>query len=436
VLTYHHYLTSGAWDSSDTQNNVTVLATSPNSPVNGLVDAWKPMVQNVEITTPAVSGMMYNKEAMSSASIVVSSQVTDLTKIVSLDYAIHVLCKGITVTDLIKTYNIILSATCGSYTLYNTNPTYASLNSMVWATTQSSNLYLPKYQFTQRTNTSDNIYDASGAFFIPPPPATGEMELTINVLSLNGNTATDGHFNGGITVYQRFANSTVEDDLTYQTTVATTTDASYEIVEEFATADVEGSFCPQQILIYNGSAWVASAEWAVGTAAVSGYPILQLLTQEALYFQRRPRMTVEGEFKLTQHFSRYVIYWRSIYWMFLNGTYHAESAQWEGLWMQVTRQDSSTVTGSVNPYKDKLQLALKQINLQQQQIQNLAALVQSNVKDLEVIKKQNKDHASQLSYGVDGFITNNIEGLDGAGTGTKLTVKVKAKVGGWDIIAE
>lgn len=192
---------------------------------------------------------------------------------------------------------------------------------------------------------------------IPPSPGTlsaaaGQtIEVNTWVYDHLNNTAIDWHsYKHTISDY-----SDVEPtkELSFEAFNDTYNAASVFIEEELKYCDSSKDQVVGAKEIYNGTDWVRSAEWADNDTDTEGVPLAQLLAQQCIYWQRYPRLLVQGSFMLGNHHSLKSLVWRTgRRFILLNGKYEAATATWTGLWMIMLKETTGISGGVRNPYRD------------------------------------------------------------------------------------
>jgi hypothetical protein len=128
--------------------------------------------------------------------------------------------------------------------------------------------------------------------------------------------------------------------------------ASQKLELENLIGDSHLAFVMSAIEIWTGSVWQRSQAWNIGTAAVSGYSLGQLLAMRALLLQKTPRMVYQGTMihtgLLTPAIAPY--FWSRIFlfnagtWDFDDGT--VQSAEWYEI--ALSSDDTVPTTGTPN----------------------------------------------------------------------------------------
>jgi len=150
-----------------------------------------------------------------------------------------------------------------------------------------------------------------------------------------------------------WADSTTE-DLGFVATNTIYNAASMFYDEQLKYADSPRDFIVGKKQIYNGSDWKHSVGWGEDELAAEWIPFAQLLCQTAVFFQRFPRLIIQGSFILPNYQSVNIIIWRSRKFMMMNGSFDANRGIWTGSWVELIRQSDDVVSAPVNPYRNIL----------------------------------------------------------------------------------
>jgi hypothetical protein len=183
--------------------------------------------------------------------------------------------------------------------------------------------------------------------------------------------------------------------------------------------EVKSAYCDNQqqftlggLYSFDGTDWVQSSEWASGTSATSGESILELLAQKCIYWQRYPRLLIQGTLLLPEYNSVNTLIWRGTRFMMMNGTFDARTRSWNGVWVEMLEQTSDVVVASRNPYRNPLLQASDngdfnwgQISRLGNQLQNLQGQV------FELISKVN-DLKLKSDAGLEQQLIQNIQGVE------------------------
>ena len=459
TIDYHNYSKSGTWLSKSSAVNDGYAITDEN-PNATIIDSWKPLLKNVDVNIPAVS--LYKAIFPTAYQYIYDVQETFPTGFLSaggangggeicIDYDfLYTIGDFNTWTN--NTIFINFTVETADYALYSVvvnGVTRYELRPKDYIQVLQANgqkgykIWRGGTQTVQISGSNSNSQiRLQNAIVIYPFIGADATEITVRFDIRHKGLPSyeyDGTYTGSFTIYQQadyFGNWTNKKNIDYQTTVATLVDASEEILEDVQRGDVDFGFVPQGLQIYNGTSWQVSAEWNVGTSAVSGYPVTQLLTQEALYLQRRPRQIIDGSFTVQDYYSYKYLDWRSGKWIFLTGEYNANTCVWQGQWMELIRQTTSTNTQSTNPYRGRMMNIDRDVTELRERFNALNGTVTGIGQTLQDMQDQLLQMQNLWAKGVQGVLTNDIDGLDSASTGTKRTIKVIADGKEWKLIAE
>jgi hypothetical protein len=190
-------------------------------------------------------------------------------------------------------------------------------------------------------------------FTFPLVPSVGDtLIITTAVSDLIVGTGVDWVSN-----YHSIAaleNGKSEKEFSYVATNTNYNSASVFAEKTVAYCDWDIPFALNNKQIFDGTNWINSTEWASGNVAVTGIPLAQLLCEKAVYFQRYPRLLIQGNFILPTYNSNLILVWRSRRFVFLNGSLDANSCTWNGTLMELIEQTTDITSGVRNPYRDKL----------------------------------------------------------------------------------
>lgn len=197
---------------------------------------------------------------------------------------------------------------------------------------------------------------------IPPCPgaAPGQsLDIEVQVLDLTLGPASNPYgyefvwysYNFNLYDYS-VAFSKPEFTQTYEAYNSIYNAASISHDEKLFYCDSELEFVRSSKLIFDGSAFVKSKEWASGILATTGVPFGELICQKSIYFQRKPRNVIQGSFMLPNYNSLNVLVWREKSYLFLKGTFDAETYTWNGDWVELLEETTDVTSGKRNPYRD------------------------------------------------------------------------------------
>ena len=106
-------------------------------------------------------------------------------------------------------------------------------------------------------------------------------------------------------------------------------------------------FSDSGIEIYTGSAWQPSVTWNVGTVAVSGYPLGQLLSLRAMLMQKTPKMCYQGNFLYGYNlYPANTVYMLGKLFMFNASVYKTDTVQVEYIECALDSNDIGSATST------------------------------------------------------------------------------------------
>ncbi len=275
----------------------------------------------------------------------------------------------------------------------------------------------------QKVNAPQALYSLE--YIINGPPTAGTFSYTVTCSNQVSGAGT--FLRGFVTVSQILGtDNTDEQKVGYLTANNDITESSIEIVED--TPIFEGTeplnFIDTWPQIYNGTSWVLSEEWAVGTSATSGIFLGVLLTEQALYHQRYPRHMYQGEFKIIDYVSYFHINFRSKKYAFKSGSFNAKMCQWEGEWVEILSQSTGVTVGSSNPFRNRNSQTetrdarnIDVLNVLPLQVGGLTTQIDALTERVYQLER-----ASELN--AEGFILQNVQGLTAAGDTRTLKAKL------------
>jgi hypothetical protein len=97
----------------------------------------------------------------------------------------------------------------------------------------------------------------------------------------------------------------------------------------------DGATQTGDLVVYNGSAWVAASQWSKGSAA-GGVPILKLLTSETLALHAVPIQRYEGNVLTAANFEQRLTF-GSVAYLRMNGVFTANRDEWTGTLFAIQR---------------------------------------------------------------------------------------------------
>jgi hypothetical protein len=273
----------------------------------------------------------------------------------------------------------------------------------------------------------------TGSFVFPPPPSGSYTQLNFsmyadfrNGLYRNGNMA----FYGSGTFAQLFGDDNQEKgDVTFQSANNTPNAASIEIEEEIKMGTVPVDWVNGRIQVYNGSAWVNATKFYDSLEVMPTNEYLpQLLCIKTVEYQKFARETIEGEMLLQNYNTTKCLVWSSgRKWVFLEGSYRVNDGMWEGVWMNVLRQDTGFANASANPVRDRFRRYSEGIGSSVNDIGNSVSDIYEQIGNIKKDIEQLKNVANQ---GVDGYLLKMVDGLPTAtDDGVKYTLVAKAGTG-------
>ena len=104
--------------------------------------------------------------------------------------------------------------------------------------------------------------------------------------------------------------------------------------------------------------------------------------------------------------------------------------------MELIRQTTSTNTQSTNPYRGRMMNIDRDVTELRERFNALNGIVTGIGQTLQDMQDQLLQMQNLWAKGVEGVLTNDIDGLDSASTGAKRTIKVIADGKEWKLIAE
>jgi hypothetical protein len=184
--------------------------------------------------------------------------------------------------------------------------------------------------------------------------------------------------------------------------------------EKVAYCDTQTDFVLGAKQVFNGTDWIPSDEWAAGTSATSGTALMTLLASKCIYWQRYPRLLIQGTLLLPEYNSVNTLIWRGTRFMMMNGTFDARTRSWNGVWVEMLEQTSDVVVASRNPYRNPLLQAsdngdqnwgqIGRIGNYLNQLQSQVFELQSTVNDLKL--KSDAGLEQQLIQNIQGVETS------------------------------
>jgi hypothetical protein len=114
---------------------------------------------------------------------------------------------------------------------------------------------------------------------------------------------------------------------------------------EIAIAD--GATQTGDLVVWNGSSWVAASQWAKGSTA-GGIPILKLLTSETLALHALPIQRYDGAVLTSGLFEQRLTF-DGIAYLRMNGTFTANIDEWSGTLFAIQRTKTGVATADPIP---------------------------------------------------------------------------------------
>lgn len=110
---------------------------------------------------------------------------------------------------------------------------------------------------------------------------------------------------------------------------------------EIAIAD--GATQTGDLVVWNGSSWVAASQWSKGTPSSGGVPILKLLTSETLALHALPIQRYDGAVLTSGLFEQRLTF-DGIAYLRMNGTFTANIDEWSGTLFAIQRTKTDVAT--------------------------------------------------------------------------------------------
>ena len=105
----------------------------------------------------------------------------------------------------------------------------------------------------------------------------------------------------------------------------------------------DGALQTGDLVVWNGSAWVASSKWSKGTPSPSGSPILKLLVSETLAVHALPIQRYDGNVLTSGLFEQRLTF-GGVAYLRMNGTFTANVDQWSGTLFAIQRIKTDIAT--------------------------------------------------------------------------------------------
>jgi hypothetical protein len=105
----------------------------------------------------------------------------------------------------------------------------------------------------------------------------------------------------------------------------------------------DGALQTGDLVVYNGSSWVASSKWSKGTPSSGGIPILKLLTSETLALHAVPIQRYDGAVLTAGLFEQRLTF-DGIAYLRMNGTFTANIDEWSGTLFGIQRIKTELTT--------------------------------------------------------------------------------------------
>lgn len=438
---------------TDTTFSITASTGGINTPQEQLTHTWKPTYKLVEASYKSASGIEFKPDSTTQiADRLFEKEFTVLDNTDAQDISIDIdvnFFPGIFGKS--RKFHLTFEITLGSYSLYAKpvyrytqlkdssgnfvkDVKYLAYYEFAWALTSNfkEQPFVVLETVVPENRDPKTVHNLKNTLNIPPLPIP-EGTLTVRWYLENLAVYTKWPFlegaNNVLTIHQQITAYNGHDfsyDFDYKAENANAGDLSYSINEDFLLGDGFKNFTPGSIQVYNGTNWQFSQAWHEGTVG-AGEPLLQLLAKKAMYFQRTPRDLIDGTFKLLDYDTLILVQFRSKYYLFIAGTFNADSGTWGGRWFEMLEQTTSVTGGSSNPYRKFRAIVDKRFSTVKGILQDHGSKFSTafdKIADLtdEVIKLKNISQG-----GVDGFLTNNVNGLSPtAVNGEKFTFKAIA----------
>lgn len=348
----YHYKKNGSFIGTETILVQTVISNDPpNYPLATLMDAYKPNYKEVAVKCIDNSTYRFEKSSFTTSgydiSLLTASKQNDYELKFFLQYAYF------SAGSLGQKGKSVLFMTtfrfqCGQYELRLVNGKYK------WIIPAPRNVGGVEIRGDGPVRVDDTVtiygpevIKLSGTLNIPKLPADAPSNISLGIW-----VAADGKsrlWTGVFRIKQLGAS-----EIQYSTTNDDINAASVSVDKQVQLSDFANDFSSSPIQIYTGSTWQYSQLWTSDGSDIGGVPVMKLLSQQAMYFQRNPRLLVQGQFNITDGDSLTKMNWRSTSYLFLNGTFTARECIWDGLWLELLSQSTTTTSVSNNPYRGEI----------------------------------------------------------------------------------
>lgn len=389
-----------------------IVISGNNKPRATLVNSYKPMLRQVWLTAKGKS-MWKSGTNTFAYNITDSITVNNITTFpLQISHDIEVFRPAsLYPTNVLLTLRVELKFVTGGVTYYY----QANDTGGVWSTNR---------RVVDRNIGVESIRYYKLNYIINPPTIALTGTFTYTITAFKKVARINQQLRGWTTVSHVIGvENSNENEIAYESLNNDNLEASYTIKEDIICYEdlslpAAPEFVQEQPEVYNGTAWIKSTEWERGTAATSGVPLGVLLASEAQYHQRYPRKMTMGGFRIDSFWSYARLEWRSLYWVFLKGSFNAKMCEWDGEWMNILRQTNTVTRGSTNPFRDVFRdrdsrndNIIGGLSYSVGELNDRVADLTGQVHNLVNSKNQNPED----------YLLQNLSGLVGAGT--EMTIK-------------
>jgi hypothetical protein len=402
----------------------TTVTGAPNYPIATVVNSYKPNYKEVAVRCIDRGDYRFEKSSFNKSSLEITlstaSKENDYDFKYFLQYA-YLVAGSTGKNGKSVTFLTAFRMLCGDYQLRSVSGQFKWIRGPIREVAGVSNTSPVRLDDTV-TVFGPEVLKADGSFKIPKLPSDSPSSISITIwVSANDQSRP---WMGLFKIKQNGPS-----EIQYSTSNNDVNAASVSLSKEVSVSDFANDFSSSPIQIYTGSEWKYSQAWTADGSSEGGVPVLQLLTQQAMYFQRNPRLLIQGQFNITDADSLKKIVWRSGAYLFLNGTYTAATNVWDGVWMELLSQTTNTVTVSNNPYRD----LIDKINLDLSKLTIDLANTNNRLGTISGIVTKNQQQIFQLTnrsqMGAEDDLLQNVPGIPiaaGDDTSYKLIAIVAA----------
>jgi hypothetical protein len=375
-ISWEYYDKAGNYVSSAIGGNESTIYSNDNNTLSVITNTYLPSIYRIEETQEGISSYVYGlNETVTGPPYRLAETIpctTPHTYILTIQYGFNAPARG----GLLRLSFAILR---NGYIYVEANSAGAAFpwgtRGWVLGSVVPAGYQLP---FTDLQATANAYASSSVAMFIPPPPgAAAGQNMQVDITGNREWISTQVELRD----YQ-VAFTPPDFTRTYEALNTTYNAASISHEEKLYYCDSDLEFVKTAKEVFDGSVWVKSEEWASGAIATSGVPFAQLICQKALYFQRKPRLMFQGSLKLPAYASIRNVVWRSKRFIFMGGTFDAQTFTWTGIWCQLLEQTSGTSSGIRNPYRDIFKELKDDVYENRQYIETTSEVVQKHNTDI------------------------------------------------------